>query len=157
MASFDDRGKSENSKKTQIQPGEKKGPGRPKGAKNRKSLIEAAVQTSLVNELEQDAMDIYRKAAEMAKEGDKTMIKLFLQRLLPELKAEGETDSKNQTGGIQIVVNQTGNNNSDPKDVSDAITVNQIQTDGDDNGEQEEEREWRESLLGGLPIRWNHN
>lgn len=143
MASFDDRGKSENSKQTQIQPGEKKGPGRPKGAKNRKSLIEAAVQTSLVNELEQDAMDIYRKAAEMAKEGDKTMIKLFLQRLLPELKAEGETDSKNQTGGIQIVVNQTGNN-SEPKDVADAITVNQIQTDEedeDDNGEQEEERE----------------
>jgi len=142
MAAWDDRGKAEGSKETQIQPGEKKGPGRPKGAKNRKSLIEAAVQTSLVNELEQDAMEIYRKAAEMAKDGDKTMIKLFLQRLLPELKAEGETDSKNQTGGIQIVVNQTGNNNSsEPKDVADAITVNQItdNENGDEDGEQEEE------------------
>jgi len=141
MAAWDDRGKAEGSKGTQIQPGEKKGPGRPKGAKNRKSLIEAAVQTSLVNELEQDAMEIYRKAAEMAKDGDKTMIKLFLQRLLPELKAEGETDSKNQTGGIQIVVNQTGNNNSEPKDVADAITVNQItdNENGDEDGEQEEE------------------
>jgi len=142
MAAWDDRGKAEGSKETQIQPGEKKGPGRPKGAKNRKSLIEAAVQTSLVNELEQDAMEIYRKAAEMAKDGDKTIIKLFLQRLLPELKAEGETDSKNQTGGIQIVVNQTGNNNSsEPKDVADAITVNQItdNENGDEDGEQEEE------------------
>jgi len=144
MAAWDDRGKAEGSKETQIQPGEKKGPGRPKGAKNRKSLIEAAVQTSLVNELEQDAMEIYRKAAEMAKDGDKTMIKLFLQRLLPELKAEGETDSKNQTGGIQIVVNQTGNNNSEPKDVADAITVNQItdNENGDEDGEQEEEGVW---------------
>jgi len=135
MASFDDRGKSENSKDTQIQPGEKKSPGRPKGSKNRKSLIEAAVQTSLVNELEQDAMEIYRKAAEMAKDGDKTMIKLFLQRLLPELKAEGETDSKNQTGGIQIVVNQSGGNNEKEVPSSDAITINQIKS--DDNGEEQ--------------------
>jgi len=99
MAGWDDRGKAEGSRETQVQPGEKKkGAGRPKGSKNKKSLIEAAVQTSLVNELESDAMEIYRKAAEMAKDGDKTMIKLFLQRLLPELKAQGEGDEAKGTG-----------------------------------------------------------
>jgi len=132
MAAWDDRGKAEGSKETQIKPGEKRSKaGRPKGSKNKKTLIEAAVQTALVNELEADAMEIYHKAAEMAKDGDKTMIKLFLQRLLPELKAEGGADSKNQVGGIQIVVNQTDNS---PKDVSEAVTINQIE-----NTEQEEE------------------
>lgn len=131
MGSWDNRGKAEASKPTQIQPGERKSAGRPKGSKNKKTLIEAAVQTALVNELEQDAMEIYHKAASMAKEGDKTMIKLFLQRLLPELKAEGGTETSNGVGGIQIVVNQTG-----PKDVSDAVTINQINS--EQTGEEEE-------------------
>ena len=121
---WDNRGLAENSKATQVKKGEKKpGAGRPKGSKNKKTLIEAAVQTALVNELEADAMEIYHKAAEMAKEGDKTMIKLFLQRLLPELKAEGGTESNKSIGGIQIVVNQT---ESAPKDISSAVTINQV-------------------------------
>jgi len=124
MGSWDNRGKAETSKPTQIQPGEKKSAGRPKGSKNKKTLIEAAVQTALIDELEQDAMEIYQKAAEMAKDGDKTMIKLFLQRLLPELKAEGGSDGNKSVGGIQIVVNQT---DSSPKDVSEAVTINQVE------------------------------
>ncbi len=142
MAGWDDRGKAEGSQATQVQPGEKKkGAGRPKGSKNKKSLIEAAVQTSLVNELESDAMEIYRKAAEMAKDGDKTMIKLFLQRLLPELKAQGEGDEAKGTGGIQIVVNQNSPSQDSPKDVSEAVTINQIQSqEGDDEDDEEEER-----------------
>lgn len=120
---WDDRGKAEGSKATQIQKGERRSPGRPKGAKSKKTIIEAAVQTALVNELEQDAMEIYRKAADMAKEGDKTMIKLFLGRLLPELKAAGEDDTAKAMGGIQIIVNQA----SEQKDVSDAITINQVE------------------------------
>ena len=139
MTAWDGRGQAEGSKATQVKPGENKNKaGRPKGSKNKKTLIEAAVQTALINELEQDAMEIYRKAAEMAKDGDKTMIKLFLQRLLPELKAEGGSDSKNQVGGIQIVVNQT---DTGPKDVSEAVTINQIDTpeqDDDNDGTEEE-------------------
>jgi len=74
----------------------------------------------------------------MAKDGDKTMIKLFLQRLLPELKAEGGSASKNQVVGIHIVVNQT---DTGPKDVSEAVTINQIDTpeEDDDNDGTEEE------------------
>ena len=123
MGSWDNRGKAETSKPTQIQPGEKKSAGRPKGSKNKKTLIEAAVQTALVNELEADAMEIYHKAAEMAKKGDKTMIKLFLQRLLPELKAEGGTEGNTSIGGMQIVVIQT---ESAPKDIASAVTINQV-------------------------------
>jgi hypothetical protein len=134
MAAWDGRGKAEASEQTQIQPGERKSAGRPKGSKNKKTLIEAAVQTALINELEQDAMEIYRRAAEMAKDGDKTMIKLFLQRLLPELKAEGGSDTSNSVGGIQIVVNQTG-----PTDVSDAVTINQIEPEEQEDDDEEEE------------------
>jgi len=133
LAAWDDRGKAEASQQTQIQPGERKSAGRPKGSKNKKTLIEAAVQTALINELEQDAMEIYRRAAEMAKDGDKTMIKLFLQRLLPELKAEGGSDTSNSVGGIQIVVNQTG-----PTDVSDAVTINQIEPEEQEDEEDED-------------------
>ena len=133
MAAWDGRGKAEASEQTQIQPGERKSAGRPKGSKNKKTLIEAAVQTALINELEQDAMEIYRRAAEMAKDGDKTMIKLFLQRLLPELKAEGGSDTSNSVGGIQIVVNQTG-----PTDVSDAVTINQIEPEEQEDEEDED-------------------
>lgn len=128
---WDNRGKAEASKATQIQKGEKRSPGRPKGAKGKKTIIEAAVQTALVNELEHDAMEIYQKAAQMAKEGDKTMIKLFLGRLLPELKATGEDESGKGTGGIQIIVNQ--GHQAEAKDVSDAITVNQIDEPKEDN------------------------
>jgi hypothetical protein len=128
---WDNRGKAEGSKDTQIQKGEKRSPGRPKGAKGKKTIIEAAVQTALVNELEHDAMEIYQKAAQMAKEGDKTMIKLFLGRLLPELKATGEDESGKGTGGIQIIVNQ--GHQAEAKDVSDAITVNQIDEPKEDN------------------------
>ena len=129
---WDERGHAEGSKDTQLTAdSEKKSPGRPKGSKNKKSVIEAAIQTSLVNELEQDAMEIYRKAAEMAKDGDKTMMKLFLQRLLPELKAQGEDDENKGSGGIQIVVNQ-GN---PAKSVEEAITINQV------NPKEEEEED----------------
>jgi hypothetical protein len=132
---WDERGHAEGSKETQLTAdSEKKSPGRPKGSKNKKSVIEAAIQTSLVNELEQDAMEIYRKAAEMAKEGDKTMMKLFLQRLLPELKAQGEGDDNKGSGGIQIVVNQ-GN---PAQNIEDAITVNRV----DSQEEDPEEASW---------------
>mgnify|MGYP006431612225 CR=1 FL=1 len=133
---WDERGHAEGSKNTQLTAdSEKKSPGRPKGSKNKKSVIEAAIQTSLVNELEQDAMEIYRKAAEMAKDGDKTMMKLFLQRLLPELKAQGEGDENKGSGGIQIVVNQ----GSPAQNVEEAITVNQIQSSEDSETESWEE------------------
>ena len=132
---WDERGHSEGSKDTQLTAdSEKRSPGRPKGSKNRKSVIEAAIQNSLVNELEQDAMEIYRKAAEMAKDGDKTMMKLFLQRLLPELKAQGEGDENKGSGGIQIVVNQ----GSPAQDVTEAITVNQIQSGDSEESEEED-------------------
>lgn len=125
----DKRGKTEGSRRTQVKPGEVRNPkGRPKGSKNKKSIIEAAVQTALVDKLEQDAVEIYNKAADMAKQGDRTMIKLFLSRLLPELKAAGEDTSLRGVGGIQIVVNQAAP--SEPKEVS-GITINQIEGDTD--------------------------
>jgi len=81
-----------------------------------------------------------QRVPEMAKDGDKTMIKLFLQRLLPELKAQGEGDEAKGTGGIQIVVNQNSPSQDSPKDVSEAVTINQIQSpeEGDEDDEEKE-------------------
>lgn len=118
-------------KKTQIKPGEQKSPGRPKGSKNRKTVIEAAIQAELVDRLGKDAAEIYEKAAQMAKEGDRTMIKLFLNRLLPELKASGEgTDEGKNIGGVNVYVNAVAPTQESP---SEGITINYTQ-----NEEEEE-------------------
>lgn len=104
-----------------------KSPGRPKGSKNRKTVIEAAIQADLVDRLGKDAAQIYEKAAQMAKEGDKTMIKLFLNRLLPELKATGDAEETKQgIGGINIIIGSTSHEKG--------VVINQT-NDEDDNEE----------------------
>lgn len=118
-------------KKTQIKPGEQRSPGRPKGSKNRKTVIEAAIQADLVDRLGKDAAEIYEKAAELAKDGDRTMIKLFLNRLLPELKASGEgMDEGRGAGGVNIIINSQ----STQEDADKGVTINYTP-----NEEEEEE------------------
>jgi len=98
-----------------------KSPGRPKGTKNRKTVIEAAIQADLVNRLGRDAAEIYEKAAQMAKDGDRTMIKLFLNRLLPELKATGDAEEgKAGFGGVNIYIGST-----DGREEKEVVTINQ--------------------------------
>lgn len=110
-------------KDTKLQPGQG-GPGRKKGGKNRKTIIEAAIQAELVDRLGEDAAEIYETAARMAKEGDKTMIKLFMSRLLPELKAHGDDDEKGKgIGELTININPTNGTNNE------AITINQTKED----------------------------
>jgi hypothetical protein len=51
-------------------------PGRPPGSKNRTTLLAAAL-------LEGQAKELVRKGVELAKAGDRVMLKFFLERILP--------------------------------------------------------------------------
>src|SRR5208282_2142242 len=51
-------------------------PGRPRGSKNRTTLLAAAL-------LEGEAEELVRKGVELAKAGDPVMLKFFLERILP--------------------------------------------------------------------------
>ena len=79
--------------------------GRPKGSKNKTTELKLAIEASLVEASESDAMDIYQKTVELAKLGDTTCIKILMDRLWPvsqrnESKASG-------VGGISINITST--------------------------------------------------
>lgn len=77
--------------------------GKPKGAKNKTTLIKQALEGQLVEQLAEDASDILAKAIHMAKQGDAQMIKLVLDKLLPNAKGDGIQIDKG-SGGINIIV-----------------------------------------------------
>lgn len=76
--------------------------GRPKGSKNKATVISEAIQGKLVGQLERDAQAILLKTIEMAKNGDTTCIKLLMDRLMPAMRAG---DNAKPTGAGGIVIN----------------------------------------------------
>lgn len=77
--------------------------GRPKGSKNRTTLLRQAIEGDMVDRLATDAIDILEVAIELAKKGDTACIKILMDRLLPSRKAADE-DTKSGVSGINIVV-----------------------------------------------------
>lgn len=77
--------------------------GRPKGSKNRTTLLRQAIEGDMVDRLSTDAIDILEVAIELAKKGDTACIKILMDRLLPARKAADE-DTKSGVSGINIVV-----------------------------------------------------
>lgn len=77
--------------------------GRPKGSKNRTTLLRQAIEGDMVERLSTDAIDILEVAIELAKKGDQACIKILMDRLLPTRKAADE-DTKSGVKGINIVV-----------------------------------------------------
>lgn len=89
----------------QFQKGQSGNPaGRPKGSKNKATVISEAIQGKLVGQLEKDAQAILLKTIEMAKDGDTTCIKLLMDRLMPAMRA-GDNAKASGVGGISITVN----------------------------------------------------
>lgn len=77
--------------------------GRPKGSKNRTTLLKQAIDGQLTEELSKDASDILQKTIELAKEGDTTCIKILMDRLMPIIRSDiGE--EKGGVGKIEINV-----------------------------------------------------
>jgi len=96
-------------------PGQTANPkGRGKGSANKSVALKKALETKLTQRLDKDALVILNKAIEMAKAGDKTMIKLLLDKLLPPLKAE-DNKTSGGIGNIQIIVNPMQLKEHEPK------------------------------------------
>lgn len=89
---------------TQFKPGASGNmAGRPKGSKNKSTLIKNAIELNLTEKLQHDAVEIYQKTVDMALKGDTTCIKILMDRLLPPRKASDDAVDKG-VGGIQIIV-----------------------------------------------------
>ena len=77
--------------------------GRPKGAKNRVTLMKVALELDLRTRLKHDAQEILDKAISMAKSGDQAMIKLLIDKMIPTSKAIDDEPTKER---VQVVISQ---------------------------------------------------
>lgn len=99
--------------------------GRPKGSKNKTTLIKQAIEGDLVEQLQESAPAIMQKAIEKALKGDAAMIKLIIERLVPIRKA-AEEDERSGTPKIVISVSQYG------KDDNQSVTIEGETLDGEE-------------------------
>jgi hypothetical protein len=85
------------------QPGQSGNPaGRPKGAKNKITLMKQALEGELRTQLAPDMADILAKAIMLAKEGSEPMIRLLLDKTLPSTKAQDDEEGGKER--IQIMI-----------------------------------------------------
>ena len=98
-------GKSEKAiAENKWKPGQSGNPaGRPKGAKNKTTLMKQAIEGELVEELQKDVKDVLAKAVSLAKDGNEQMIKLIIDKFIPNARVDDGEGSKG-VGGINIVV-----------------------------------------------------
>lgn len=92
-------------KRPLFKPGQSGNPnGRPKGSKNRSTVIKQAIEGDMLDRLEKDAVAILEKTIDMAKKGDRTCIKILMDRLLPARRAE-ENNKEKGSGAVSITIN----------------------------------------------------
>lgn len=84
--------------------------GRPKGSKNRTTLIRNAIEADMVDRLQHDALAVLNKTIELALAGDTTCIKILMDRLLPARKATDDNEKSIGSGGINIIVQNMSKN-----------------------------------------------
>lgn len=82
------------------QSGNKKG--RPKGSKNKTTLVKEQIEAGLVAEAEADALEIYRTTVELAKQGDTTCLKMLMDRYWPAGRKEDKAEKA--PGGVNIII-----------------------------------------------------
>ena len=85
-------------------PGQSGNPlGKPKGAKNKSTLITQRIQEALLKDLQGEAESILSVALEKARGGDRVLLKFFLERFLPAASSGADVlDPSN--GKIQIII-----------------------------------------------------
>ena len=96
--------------------------GRPKGAKNKLTLVTEALEKKLVKSagglMLREAQEILETVAERAKNGDMTAAKLILDRILPVKRASEDLAS----GAMNIQINIVGTQNGDDSRQSETIS-----------------------------------
>lgn len=78
--------------------------GRPKGVKNRKTILQERVDSALSLIILRDAPKVLRKVISMALEGDTVCLKILMDRLMPAKKAIEVTGKDGKDFGIKIIV-----------------------------------------------------
>ncbi len=78
--------------------------GKPKGTKNRKTILQERVDSALSLIILRDAPKVLRKVISMALEGDTVCLKILMDRLMPAKKAIEVTGKDGKDFGIKIVV-----------------------------------------------------
>jgi hypothetical protein len=76
--------------------------GRPKGSKNRITLLKHAMEQQLREQMEGDMAEVVKQMMTLAKQGDKDMIKLAVQL---HVSKAGSTDEKDAKDKVEININ----------------------------------------------------
>lgn len=86
--------------------------GRPKGSKNKITLMKLALEGELRTQLRHDAQEILQIAIQKAKEGDTAMLKLLIDKMIPTSKAMDDEPVKER---VQVFVSQLAGRESEVK------------------------------------------
>ena len=114
-----------------FQKGHSLATGRPKGAKNKATLVREEMEAKGTLMLGRVAPHILKKGMEMALEGDREMIKEFLARILPK-SGNGKADVPDS---IEVIINNlvaVGGKPQAPGQVIDAREVDVLEDQSDD-------------------------
>lgn len=76
--------------------------GRPKGAKNKITLMRQMLEGELRAQVGPHMAEVLAKAIEMAKDGNEAMIKLLMDKTLPSIKAGDDQEAADNR--VQIVI-----------------------------------------------------
>lgn len=107
-------------KSTQFQKGQSGNPrGRPKGSKNKSTLLREAMQQKADRMLSREVPEVLKTVIRAAKQGDMSAAKMILDRAVPVKKA----DDGNDDAGKQLV-QITIQNLTSPHDEKPGITIN---------------------------------
>ncbi len=82
----------------------RRGPGRPKGSKNTKTLLMERLSEKTYEEIEKDWLKVVKTTITQANKGDSTCLKLLWDRVIPASRAE-QTKGQGISG---IVINVSG-------------------------------------------------
>lgn len=77
-------------------------PGRPKGAKNKSTLLKEALRGDFDDMLVKKAKQIFNVVADQALDGCRQSQKMILDRVVPTVHAESDKDKNPFSGGIVI-------------------------------------------------------
>lgn len=95
--------KSSKSGNSLWKPGQSGNPvGRPKGSKNRISAQKLAIEEALRDQLNMDMPEILLKAIELAKDGDRAMIKLLVEMTMSKPQATEDQDAGKERVKVTI-------------------------------------------------------
>jgi len=98
--------------------------GRPKGVRNKSTLVKEALRGQFEDLLHTEGEKVFMAVVEKAKDGDMTAAKLLLDRILPVTKAVDINAGEVAKGGITINIESLSANISEPDsqpiDITDA-------------------------------------